>query len=196
MKACICYNATELEKLLSGYVLRRIKAIEEDDDTQTTCLEYHFLLPNVDYVHYYMSFCTSMIIYMDDGVKYDAIAENVNTSDVDALRINNNYIISPKLSFNGGWIEATEHLRNWLYERGITDNELEAISKTFTIYETVKYEGVIYVYKRANGRAYYSSDDLVLEEREIEMVLDSIKDELLREKIRAVLYARVLKKGY
>ena len=195
MRTCLCYNLAELEKLLQGYKLERIKAIIEDDDDSRTSFEYHFVLSDVDHVHYYTSLFTSMIINMADGTNYRALSDNVNTSDVNVLRINNNDIISPKLEVSGNYVEATEILRNWLLERGVTDNMLNPISKSFTLYRTVTYEGIPAVSKGKRGWVY-SSTDLVLDEREIEKVLNSIEDELLREKIKTILYARVFKKRY
>ena len=195
MRTCLCYNVTELEKLLQGYKLERIKAIIEDDDGIETSSEYHFVLSHVDHVHYYTSFFTTMIINMADGTNYEALSDNVNTSDANILRINNNDIISPKLAISNNYVESTELLKNWLLKRGITDNMLNAISKSFTLYRTITYEGIPSISKGNHGWVY-SSIDLVLDEREIEKVLNSVEDELLREKIKSILYARVFKKGY
>ncbi len=195
MRTCLCYNVAELEKLLQGYKLERIKAIIEDEDDSRTSFEYHFVLSDVDHVHYYTSLFTSMIINMADGTNYRALSDNVNTSDANVLRITNNDIISPKLEISGNYVEATEFLRNWLLERGITENMLNLISKSFTLYRTVTYEGIPSISKGIRGWVY-SSTDLVLDEREIEKVLNSIEDELLREKIKSILYARVFKKRY
>lgn len=195
MRTCLCYNVAELEKLLQGYKLERIKAIIEDDDGIETSSEYHFVLSDVEHIHYSTSLFTSMIINMADGTKYEALSDNVNTSDTKIFRINNNIIISPKLVISSNYVEATEVLRNWLLKRGIDDNMLNAISKRFTMYRTVTYEGIPSILKGNNGWMY-SSIDLTLDEREIEKVLNSIEDELLREKIKAILYARVFKKRY
>lgn len=195
MRTCLCYNVAELEKLLQGYKLERIKVVNEDDEDIRTGSEYHFVLSDVDHIHYYSSLFTSMIINMADGTIHKALSDNVNTSDASALRINNNNIISPKLEINSNYVEATEYLRNWLLERDIDENMLDAISKSFIIYETVTYEGIPSISKGKNGWVY-SSIDLTLDEREIEKVLNGIEDELLREKIKTILYARVFKKRY
>lgn len=195
MRTCLCYNVAELEKLLHGYKLERIEVIMEDDEGVQINSEYHFVLPGVKHINCYGSLFTSMIIYMADGTKHKALPDNVITSDANILRINDNNIISPRLVLSSNYVEANEILRNWLLKRGITDNMLNVISKSFTMYGTVTYEGIPSILKGNHGWMY-SSIDLTLDEREIEKVLNSIEDELLREKIKAILYARVFKKGY
>ena len=135
---------------------------------------------------------------MENGEKIKAHSENLNSHDTTLIRVNNNTYISPKIiNCDGEYLESTEKLRNWLFQRGITEKQLDEISKVFNIYEDITYYGVStpeYSMYRDKISWAYSSEPLVLKEQEIESVLNSIDDILLREKIKCILYARVFKK--
>ena len=86
-------------------------------------------------------------------------------------------------------------MKTWLNNLGISDNSLEEIIETYTVYSIIEYPGVSTPSKYRDSWGY-SSETLKLDEREIQTVLESIEDELLREKIRCILYARIFKRSY
>ena len=195
MKVKICYNTDSIKDLLTkqGYSLVNLPVVNEDEDwsSKTTC--YYFSKPEVKAVKYYYSFVTSATIHLADGTKLTLLADNVNVNDMEALRITNNDYISPKFAIDDVWIEATDTMTNWLVAHGVSIETLKECSKEFQIYDTIEYLGVCTPSKEF-GMWSYSSKDLVLDEREIETVLNSIEDELLRKKIECILYARVFKR--
>ena len=137
-----------------------------------------------------------MDIVLDDGNTIHAHSKNVTINGNDDLvRIDCNKYISPSLYVNGNWVEATYELRNWLnaYYPNIADDMLKNISQEFTVYDVIEYPGVSTPIKHDSYWGY-SSQDLLLDEREIESVLNGIEDELLRKKIECILYARIFKK--
>lgn len=195
MKKKICFNVDKLSKLLPNYTLRNFKVNVCDEEYDYEENQYYFCLPNVDSIEIIHSiFGRTMYIILNDGTKITAKSENINTHDLSIIRINNNNFVSPKLICDGTFVESTKELLNWLLCYNITENELEDITKIFTIYEDIEYPGVP-TPNYSFGTWGYSSNALVLKEQEIETVLNSIEDVLLREKIKCILYARVFKKN-
>lgn len=196
MKKVICFEAKKLSKMLPGYQLRRFGVEMEDEEGWLEDeARYYFCLPNVKAVKISSgAFWTSMYINLEDGTKITAESDNVNARDTNIIRISNNNFVSPKLNVNGDYVESTAELVNWLLQHGATESELKKISKDFTIYEDVEYCGVPTPERSILGGWSYSSNNLILKEQEIETVLNSIEDDLLREKIECILYARVFKK--
>lgn len=198
MKTCFYYKLDELEAMLGGYELQRVKIVKEDEDGDIkNGFEYHFVYFPIDHLHYYDSafLSTSMTVYLANGAELVAYSDNIEPSEGYFLRINDTHLISPRLLCNDEYVEATEDLKNWLHKRGLTDDKLNAISTSFTMYTTITYEGIYSVFKSPRGWGY-SSEYLTLDEREIEKVLNGIDDELLREKIKSILYANVFKRRY
>lgn len=193
MKTRICYNINYLLKMLPNYELSLIDIISETEDTISMGKRYFFTLEEVSSVHYYHSLGTSATIHMKNGQIHSALGDNVFTKDESVLALNNNELISPSLTVSGEWLESTEILVKWLINRGIDHNALHSIMKEFTVYSTIEYPGV-----PTPSRVYkywsYSSENLVLDEREIEQVLNGIEDKILRKKIELILYARVFKR--
>lgn len=201
MKVKICYNASKLEEILHGYELRRLPCSECSEDWDDKTSKYYFCLPKVVSIHISMGFWDTMYISMSDGSEIKAMSENVNTDDKTLLRINSNTFVSPELKINGEWVEATNELTAWIkkYATGAEnavslDVFLNDISKQFEIYDVIEYPGVPTPSKH-NDRCWgYSDTPLKLDERDIQVVLNGIEDELLRKKIECILYARVFKK--
>ena len=71
--------------------------------------------------------------------------------------------------------------------------DLDKCKKEFNIYETIEFCGVPTPLKQ-HGYWAYSSETLVMDEKEIREILDDIEDELLREKTKCILYSRVFKR--
>lgn len=195
MKVKICYNADVLKELLAknGYTLTNLSVINEDEEwsSKTTC--YYFAKTEVESVKYFYSLVTSATVILEDGTQLHMLADNVNANDKEALRIDHNDYISPKFAMDGVWIEARDVMTNWLLDHGISMETLKSNSKEFQIYDVIEYPGVS-TPSQSFGSWVYSSKHLVLDEREIETVLNSIEDELLRKKIECILYARIFKR--
>lgn len=198
MKRKICYNANELTKLLPNYELRKfnVRICGEDDDGIDS--QWYLCLPIVKDISMNEGlFWTSMHIVLKDETEIKAESDNVHSVDgnTNITRINNNNFVSPKLRYNDGYIESTKELNDWLVLRGITENKLEGIIKTFDLYGEIEYPGV-FTPEFSFERWSYSTKPLVLKEQEIETVLSGIDDVLLREKIKCILYARIFKNKY
>lgn len=195
MKVKICYNVEKIKKVLeeNGYYFVKLHIKEEDEDWPTKTGEaYYFAKPEVISVEYWYGFGTSATINLQDGKRVRAYGSNIKTNDESVVSINHNDWISPKLTFNGEYIESTEVVTNWLLEHGVDKKDLEDSIEEFKIYETILYEGVP-TPSKSHGYWGYNSESLVLDEREIEEALNNIEDDLLRKKIECVLYARVFK---
>jgi hypothetical protein len=195
MRIKICYNVAVLKEVLkeAGYRFVKLPIKEESEDESTTGEAYYFAKSKVASVHYWHSFGTSATINLNDGKHIRSYGSNITIDDASVVPLYNNDWISPKLIYNGEYIEATNIVDNWLVNHGISQEILENASKEFKLYETITYEGVPTPSKR-HGYWGYSSESLVLDEREIEEVLNSVENELLRKKIECVLYARVFTK--
>ena len=72
---------------------------------------------------------------------------------------------------------------------------LNKIREEFEFHHTIEYAGVPNVYVK-NGYTVSSSENLVLNEKDINAVLDGIEDKNLSAKIKQILYARVFKTRY
>ena len=199
MKTKICYNLEGLHKLIvvGGHWFQVIKTRENSEDWGKESNKCYFALPEVDHIYiWHGTFSSTMTINLKNGDKIEAHSKNVTINGNDNLvRIECNKYISPSLHVNGNWVEATNELRNWLnvYYPNITDDTLNGLSQKFVVYDVIEYTRVSNPEKWESGWSY-SSKPLVLDEREIEIVLNSIDDELLRKKIECILYARVFRK--
>lgn len=194
MKRKICYNLEKLLTLLPGYKLKVISTAKEDEDSAYRSSAKYFTNRDdiIDIIEFY-SFWVTKVVKFADGSKISLKSSNVNVDDKTILRINTNDIISPEVTVNENYVEATKELLEWLHSRGISDEQLSAVEETFTIYDVIEYPGVPTPIK--DGKYWgYSSEHLKLDEREIESVLNLIEDIVLREKIKVILYARVFKK--
>ena len=194
MKITICYDVEKIKKELNinGYDFVKLPVTEECDGSNKKTECYFFAKPEVSSIEYYYSIWTSAKIKMKDGKHKEALSFNVNSNDKSIIRIDDNNFISPKLTVNNTWIEVNDTITNWLIKHGISMNLLESSKKEFTIYETVEYYGVM-TPSINHGYWSYSSNPLVLDEREIENVLNGIEDKILRKKIECILYAKVFK---
>ena len=142
-----------------------------------------------------------MHIKLLDQTTVDAHSSNVNTHDTSLIRIKKNRYVSPDLIlFNENWVEATHDLVEWIRLFAVLgedisdlDQYLSQISTFYMIEEEIMYNGVPTPSKHGTSWGY-SSNPLVLQESEIERVLNGIDDELLREKIKCILYARIFQK--
>ena len=196
MKVKICYKVEEIKKYLEaeGYVFAKIPVVEEDEDWPNKSYDaYYFAKPEVLSIRYWLSFGTTASINLIDGSFIRAYGSNIKSNDKSVVDLNNNDWISPKLTFNGEYVESTCVVLQWLLDHGISDKELESCSKEFHLYDTIVYNGVP-TPQKSNGSWVYSSEPLVLDEREIETILNDIEDELLRRKVKCILYARVFNK--
>ena len=195
MKTKICYNVDTIKHVLeeNGYYFVKLPTTEESEDWGRASEQYYFAKPEVMSIEHYHYFYTSAVMKMMDGSKYKLYDSNVNVNDETLLRIDNNDFVSPVMRMNDVWIEATDKVTNWLLTHGATMELLKSSMHEFTTYETVEYYGVPSP-AFLHGYWSYSSETLVLNEKEIETVLNSIEDELLRKKIECILYARVFKR--
>ena len=195
MKIKICYDVEKIAKALkaNGYNFVKLPVIKEEEDWGKKAECYYFAKPEVSSIEYYYSLWTSAKIKMKDGSDKEAFSSNINSDDKSLVRIKDNDFVSPELTVNDTWIEAVDTVTNWLIKHGASMDLLESSKKEFTVYETVEYEGVP-TPSISHGYWAYSSETLVLDEREIESVLDGIEDEILREKIKCILYAKVFKR--
>lgn len=194
MRTNICYDLRELApKLVSnGYVYGSLTIKEEDEEWPShESQAYYFHKPEVERVSYFYGFGTSASIELKDGSRIKGLGNNI-TSNTEYVKLSDNDYISPKLRVSDYWLESTKEVVAWLIKHGITMDELESCKQEFTIYETIEYYGVPTPSKE-HGYWSYSSETLVMDEREIEAALNDIDDELLRAKVKCVLYARVFK---
>lgn len=197
MKDLVVYRTAELLSMLSGFELQLICTIHEDEDDAVESYASYLVRRDIGVtaVRHYHSFGTSTTVHFKDSTSASLFADNVNPNEKSWLRINENGFLSPELRVTADHIEVTNPLKAWLKFNGISDDALEAIIERFPVYETIQYPGV--PTPERHGKYWgYSSESLVLDEREIQTALDSIEDELLREKIKCVLYARVFKRRY
>lgn len=196
MKVKICYNVEKIKAALekNGYAFVKLPIVKESEDWGQKTERYYFAKPEVVSVDYYYGFWTSAVIKLHDGSTRTLYGPNINTKDETLLRINNNDFISPELKINDVWIEANDNVTNWLIDHGASMELLESSKQEFAIYETIEYFGVP-TPSKSHGYWGYSSETLVLDEKEIEEALNSIENELLRKKIECILYARVFKRN-
>lgn len=197
MKTKICYDVEKIVKALktNGYDFVKLPVIKESEDWGKRSECYYFAKPEVSAIEYYYSLWTSAKIKMKDGSDKEALGSNVNSDDKSVIRIKDNDFVSPELTVNDTWIEAVDIVTNWLIKHGVSMESLESSKKEFTVYETVEYDGVP-TPSISHGHWAYSSNTLVLDEREIEIVLNGIEDDVLRKKIECILYAKVFKRRY
>ena len=194
MRTEICYDMKALmpKLLMKGYVYGPIEISEEDEEWPSHKSQaYYFYKPSVKKVEYYYGFGTTATIELKDGRRIKGLGRNI-TSNVEHVSLDDNDYISPKLNINDNFVKSTDVLVNWLTKRGITMEDLNNCKQEFSIYETVEYYGVP-TPSKSHGYWGYSSETLVMDEKEIETILNDIEDELLREKVKCILYARVFK---
>lgn len=200
MKICYLYKKEDLVNSLPDFHFVNLehKHYSEDENWVTNELR----MTNQDTI---VSISTSYGIgswtrvnFVDKQGK-ERLAESVKYTDDDTNpdRIKTRDVISPKLYvYNDNYIERTEGLEDWLMYHGVDVAELDKNAKEIKVYHRVEYPGVPTASLTKHGNWCHSSEDLVLDEREINTVLNSIEDIVLRQKIKDILYARVFKKRY
>lgn len=197
MKKALCYKKDDLLALLPGFLLMKIKTIHEDEDDYNERQEYHITnRPDIKEIYQYHSLFTSTTVKYQDGATERLYSNNINPKE-NWLRLNKNHFLSPRVSVSANHIAAENDLIVWLKFNGVTEEALEQITDSYTLYHMIEYPGVSTPVKSTITHGWaYSSELLVLDEREIETVLNSIEDELLRKKIECILYADVFKRHY
>ena len=202
MKKNICFTKEKLLALLPDYHIVKVKTIDEDEDTYSERERNYIVKKDVEVtkICYYYSLWTSVGVYLENGDKLTLYGNNINGDDESLLRVRKNEYISPRLNISDDYIASTEEVREWILNLGVSEKELDAISESFNVYEIMEYPGVgtphYYPPNKElglNGSWGISNEDLKLDEREIEKVLGSIEDMVLRKKIELILYARVFK---
>ena len=195
MKNILCYKKDDLLALLPGFQLMKIKTIHESEDDCDVCQEYHITnRPEIKEIYQYHSLGTSTTVKYQYGAEEHLYSKNVNPKE-NWLRLEKNHFLSPQVSLNAEHIEAEKDLIAWLKFNGVSEEVLEQITFSFVLYEIIEYPGVSTPIKYKNNWGY-SGKHLILDDQEIQTVLNSIEDELLRKKIECILYARIFKKHY
>lgn len=198
MKKALCYKKDDLLALLPGFQLLKIKTIHEDEDDYNERQEYHISnRPDIKEIYHYHSLFTTTTVKYQDGTTKHLYGKNVYCEGNMLRSIDENHFLSPRVSVSAEHISAESDLIVWLKFNGVTEEALEQITDSYTLYHMIEYPGVSNPVKSTISRGWgYSSELLVLDEREIETVLTSIEDELLRKKIECILHANVFKKHY
>ena len=205
MKQNTCYDRKKLLELLPDYDIVQILTIDESEDEVSEGFKSYIVKKSleIEKIKSHHSFWTSVSVFLKNGESITLRSNNVNVDDGEMLRINNNNYISPSISIEEEYILSREPLKEWLTGQGITAEQLDTISKSFDVYEIIEYPGVPTPNYYPSVEPFnlpahwgYSSENLKLDEREINKVLDGIEDIVLREKIKCILYARVFKRQY
>lgn len=192
MKKTICYYRNKLESLLNRHTLKTGDYFSEEDYSEPTKYsKMYFISPDVESVEEYSGlFSNSMMIKLQDGSVIEALGDNINVDDTEQLRINHNPYCSPYILCDNFWIEASDKFNAWIHQfyPEINAAQLQEISREFNIFEVYEYPGVSTPMRDRSGEInIFSSKNLILDEREIDTALNSIQDDMLRAKIRAIL---------
>lgn len=208
------YLKEDLLKLLPDYHFAMIETVYDDDDGYGPNLnpkeakgkEKLYLTKVSDIIKvstYDGCFSRSVTVYFDNTKEPITLYSNnvtftdENGNEEKVERILEWSYLSPCIKFEGVYIERTEDLVRWLLNQGVNEEELYKIERVTTVDNIIEYPGVSTpdIRKDKEGTCYsFSSEDLKLKGSEIEQVLNSIEDELLRLKIECILRARVFKK--
>ena len=198
MKQRVSYKLDKLREMLPNFKLEAFRVLHDSEDESRFDTEYRFYSrEDIKQIRMYHGWGTSTTVEYDDGTLEHLYGDNIIIQGKKLVRVTNNQVISPRVLIGGNYVESNEELNKWLKNQGITDEQLDAISEQTTIYEVIEYTGVPTPSKSPIGNCWgYSNENLKLDEREIIKVLNSIDDELLREKIKCILNARVFKRRY
>lgn len=191
-----CNKDKLIELLPPGYMFRTINTVEEDEDgSENSKCTYITNSNDIVLVHKYFCFGCSILVVLNDGTKISIYEATDGHKASGKNSVEENVWISPRLTVSADDVEITQDFESWLIHRGVDSKELEKIVEKERLYRTIEYAGIPNVVKK--GKDYwYSSDNLVLYENEIESVLNGIKDELLSKKIEEILTARIYKQRY
>lgn len=203
MEKKICYKTENLLALIPNYEFKSIKTYYYHEDGDYNKEEFYLVNSRykiekieISYGIFGPSVYVDFVDFKDNSCNHiQLFYDNVNSNDNTLIRIHNNSIISPKLISSDSYIEATESLVEWLKNLGVSEDSLNELGEEFEIYHTIEYVGVPNVYVK-NGYTVSSSENLVLNEKDINTVLNGIEDKNLRIKIEEILYARVFKRWY
>lgn len=195
MKTKICYEVKDLMPKLAkfGYSFGKLPISEEDEEWPShDSTAYYFFQPEVKKIEYFYGFGTTARIELADGRRIRGFAKNISSNE-EYVYLHDNEYVSPRLNVSDSLVEATDDLIAWLLKHGVEMSDLDKCKKEFNIYETIEFCGVPTPLKQ-HGYWAYSSETLVMDEKEISEILDDIEDELLREKTKCILYSRVFKR--
>ena len=194
MKRCLLYNKDSVLSELSDFHMVDVKVHEYDEEYGDSVTDQVRLTNQAEII----SFKTSWGFGRRDTVEFKGVdgnilvAESIKYVNKEVIKVKD--IISPKINIvDKEYIERTSELAEWLKYIGVDVDKLDKEAEEVTLYDTIEYVGVSDVSISGNCWSY-SSENLVLDEREIRLVLDGIEDKLLRKKIESILYARVFKR--
>ena len=202
----IFYNTEKLLKLLPDYHLETVDTYDEGEYGLPSKPDRKWYITSklssqIVKIEAYFDFGTSLNVFFADGRRVSIYSNNLNYDDESLLRIKTNDLISPHVSCIAEEIVDNKDFKEWLLNHSLTQEDLDSVSRKEKVYQSVIYEGVPDVEYSSGipgllGPSWaFCSRPLVLDEREIESVLKSIDDIVLRKKIECILYARVFHKS-
>ena len=141
----ICYKTKNLLALIPNYELKNIKTYYYDEDENYNKEEFYIVnnryeIKKIKFSYgIFSSAYVDFVDFKDNSCNHiQLFSENVNSNDNTVIRSHNDSIISPKLIYSNGYIEATESLIKWLKNLGVSENSLNKINEEFDIYNTLE----------------------------------------------------------
>ena len=192
------YSIETLQEKIPGFRLIEITNHQYDEDNGDYRTEEFRLTnqSNIERLHTSYGFGRwESVEYIDeDGNKHKVHNVKFSGEPVDTIKVRD--ILSPRLKIHDRkYIEKTSEFVTWLEYIKADIEELDKDAIEIKHYDQIEYAGISDVSICKHGGYFsYSSENLVLDEREIESVLNGIDDILLRKKIESILYARVFKR--
>ena len=205
MKTCILYPIDKILNALPSWRIVEVNVKYYDEDSGDYTKRETRITNQPEIIGISSSWCFGRAdrVYFKDAEGNEKLAESMKYSDDDTNpnRIKARDVISPKVKVvDETFIEMNNEIKAWLEYQKVNLSEISKYAKEITLYYDITYTGVpdVSIYQHEGCKPYfgYSSNDLVLNEKEIETALNSIDDILLREKIKCILEARVFKKRY
>lgn len=184
MKYKICYEIDKLLPHITEYEFKNIPHIIESDCMGETNYHYHFVKCNVLRINTNLELSPGYpcIIFNDQTIKELNHYEKEMTA-------NDNPYASPSLIVRGNTIEATDSITTWLlkYCPNINETILESSKCNLEITESVLYSETLIGYNDD------LKEDIILSENDIENILSCIEDDIIKNKLKKILYAKIWK---
>ncbi len=184
MRKFTCFPVEQLLSIIPGYEYKQVIHIFEGDTMGNSTYEYYFVKSDVNKLFTDMDLNSDkVILILNDNSRLD-ISFIGHRHSMGEFKLNE--WISPALKVVDGYVEETNELYAWLLTIcGIAEESLNSLIVHMIAHENIQYDRCLE--EHINEITLFKT--LILSDVEVQQIIDSIKDENLKNKASGILLA-------
>lgn len=195
MKEYICYKVDKLLEFLGNnfrIINEKVESSFSDwctSDIDSEQIEKFYLTNknNIQGIKEWNGIWKEVDIYLTDKTRLTLHSENVNSDDTNLIRISENNFFSPSFERQSEYILSDSELNKWLLYNGVSQKQLNQITKKFCLYPTYVFKGINEPLIENGKVCGYYGHPLKISEDKIDAALADIKDVEMRLKIETIV---------